>query len=110
MVDPRSRDVECGVNTGSLQNENARTMRVAGAAHFVSDPTGKAQLEVAGRPTFQLNAVAAFIWQHLASNSSADAIIAQLVASFGASEEQARNDVTNFIEILRKHWLVYDEE
>ena len=85
-------------------------MRVSGVARFVSGPTGKAQLEVAGRPMFQLNAVAAFIWQQLASNSSPDMIIAQLVASFGASEEQARNDVTNFIEILKKHWLVCDEE
>jgi len=85
-------------------------MKVSGAARFVSGPTGKAQLEVAGRPMFELNAVAAFIWQQMASNSSPDMIVAQLVASFGASEEQARNDVTNFLEILKKHWLVYDEE
>ena len=85
-------------------------MRVSGAARFVSGPTGKAQLEVAGRPMFQLNTVAAFIWQQLASNSSPDMIVAQLGASFGASEEQARNDVTNFIDTLKKHWLVCDEE
>jgi hypothetical protein len=85
-------------------------MRVSVAARFVSGPTGKAQLEVAGRPMFELNAVAAFIWQQLASNSSADMIVTQLVASFGASQEQARHDVTNFIEILKKQWLVFDEE
>ena len=85
-------------------------MRVSGAARFVSGPTGKAQLEVAGRPMFELNVVAAFIWQQLAGKSSADMIVAQVVASFGASQEQARRDVTNFIEILKKHWLVYDEE
>ena len=85
-------------------------MKVSGAARFVSDPTGKAHLEVAGRPMFQLNAVAAFIWQQLAGNSSVDIIVAQLVESFDASEEQARNDVTNFIDVLKKHWLVYDEE
>ena len=85
-------------------------MRVSRAARFVSGPTGKAQLEVAGHPMFQLNAVAAFIWQQLASNSSPDLIVAQLVGSFGASEEQARDDVTNFIETLKKHWLVCDEE
>jgi hypothetical protein len=85
-------------------------MRVSGAARFVFGPTGKAQLEVAGRPMFELNAVAAFIWQQLAGNSSANTIVAQLVASFGVSEEQARHDVTNFIETLKKHWLVYDQE
>ena len=67
-------------------------------------------MEVAGRPMFELNAVAAFIWQQVAGNSSADMIVAQLVASFGVSQEQARNDVTNFIGVLRKNWLVYDEE
>jgi hypothetical protein len=85
-------------------------MRVSGTAQFVSSPTGKAQLKVAGRPMFELNAVAAFIWQQLACKSSADMIVAQLVASFGASQEQARHDVTNFIETLKKHWLVFDEE
>jgi hypothetical protein len=85
-------------------------MRVSGAACFVSGPTGKARLQVAGRPMFELNSVAALIWRELASDSSPEMIVAKLVASFGASEEQAKNDVTNFIEILKKHWLVYDKE
>jgi len=59
---------------------------------------------------FELNPVAAFIWQQLASNVSVEMIVVQLVASFGASQEQAKRDVTNFIEILKKHWLVYDYE
>jgi len=59
---------------------------------------------------FELNPVAAFIWQQLASDLSADMIVGQLVALFGASQEQAKRDVTNFIEILKKHWLVYDDE
>ncbi|MGA7630731.1 MAG: PqqD family protein, partial [Terriglobales bacterium] len=59
---------------------------------------------------FELNSVAAFIWQQLANNSSADMIVAQLVASFGVSHEQSIHDVTNFIETLKRHWLVYDEE
>jgi predicted FMN-binding regulatory protein PaiB len=59
---------------------------------------------------FELNPVAAFIWQQLASNLSAEVIIVQLVALFGASQEQAKRDVTNFIEVLKKHCLVYDDE
>jgi hypothetical protein len=59
---------------------------------------------------FELNPVAAFIWQQLANNLSADMIVVQLVALFGASQEETKRDVTNFIEILKKHWLVYDDE
>jgi hypothetical protein len=85
-------------------------MKVSSVARLVSGSAGKAQLEVAGRPMFELNPVAAFIWQQLASNLSAGMIVVQLVALFGASQEQAKRDVTNFIEILKKHWLVYDDE
>ena len=85
-------------------------MKVSGAARLVSSSAGKAQLEVAGRPMFELNPVAAFIWQQLASNLPADMIVGQLVALFDVSQEQAKRDVTNFIEILQKHWLVYDDE
>lgn len=85
-------------------------MKVSGGARLVSSSAGKAQLEVAGRPMFELNPVAVFIWQQLASNLSADMIVVQLVALFGASQEQAGRDVTNFIALLKKHWLVYDNE
>jgi hypothetical protein len=85
-------------------------MKVSGVARLVSGSAGKAQLEVAGRPMFELNPVAVFIWQQLASKLSVDTIVGQLVALFGASQEQAKLDVTNFIEILQKHWLVYDDE
>jgi hypothetical protein len=81
-------------------------MRVSAAARFVLGTDGKGHLEVAGRPMFELNAVAAFIWQQLASNSSTEMIVAKLVASLGASEERARADVATFIEVLKKHWLV----
>jgi hypothetical protein len=85
-------------------------MKVSGVARLVSSSTGKAQLEVAGRSKFDLNPVAAFIWQQLASNLPVDAIADQLVTLFGASQEQASRDVANFIEALKKHWLVFDDE
>ena len=85
-------------------------IKVSGVARLVSGSAGKARLEVAGLPMFELNPVAAFIWQQLASNFSADMIVGQLVALFGASQEQAKRDVTNFIEILKRHWLVRDDE
>jgi len=59
---------------------------------------------------FELNTVGAVIWQQLASNVPADMIVGYLVELFGASHEQANRDVTNFVEVLKKHWLVYDDE
>jgi hypothetical protein len=85
-------------------------MKVSPVARLVSDLFGKPQLEVAGRLMFELNPVAAFIWRQLASNSSTDVIIVQLVELFGASQEQATRDVANFIELLKKHWLANDDE
>lgn len=84
-------------------------MKVSGVAHLIMGSAGKARLEVAGRPMFELNPVAAFIWQQLTNDLSLDMIIVQLVAMFGASPEQAKHDVTSFIELLKKHWLVYDD-
>jgi hypothetical protein len=85
-------------------------MKISGAARLVLSSAGTAQLEVAGRPMFELNSIAAVIWQQLANNVPADMIVGHLVALFGASHEQANRDVTNFIEVLQKHWLVYDDE
>jgi coenzyme PQQ synthesis protein D (PqqD) len=85
-------------------------MKVSPVARLVSDLSGKPQLEVAGRLMFELNPVAAFIWRQLASNLSADMIVVQLTELFGASQDQAKRDVAKFIETLKKHWLVCDDE
>ena len=85
-------------------------MKISPVARLVSDLSGKPQLEVAGRLMFELNPIAAFIWRQLASDSSTDVIIVQLVELFGASQKQAQRDVANLIEMLKKHWLVYDDE
>jgi hypothetical protein len=85
-------------------------MKVSGVARLISSSTGKAQLEVAGRSMFELNPVAAIIWQQLASHMPPEAIVDRLVTLFGTSQEQASRDVANFIEVLKKHWLVFDDE
>ncbi len=84
-------------------------MQVSGVALLVSNSEGKAILEVAGRPLFELNPVGAIIWEKLATGLPPREIIAQFVTRFGISEEQAAADVTNFIELLRQHFLVYDD-
>jgi hypothetical protein len=85
-------------------------MKVSGMARLVTGSAGKARLEVGGRPIFELNPVAAFIWQQLTNDLAVDMIVVQLVAMFSASQKQAKGDITNLIEILKKHWLIYDDE
>lgn len=85
-------------------------MKISGVVRLVSSSTGKAELEVAGRSMFELNPVAAFIWQQLANQMAAEEIVNRLVTLFGASHEQASRDVENFIQVLKKHWLVFNDE
>ncbi len=58
---------------------------------------------------FELNPVAVIIWEKLAAGLATQEIIRQLVARFEIPEEQAADDVTNFIEILKQHMLVNEE-
>ncbi len=84
-------------------------MQVSGVARLVPKADGKAILEVAGRPRFELNPAAVIIWEGLAIGVSTQEIIAQIVARFNVPEKQAACDVSNCIELLKQHLLVYDE-
>src|SRR5712664_3223013 len=84
-------------------------MKVSGVALLVSQPGGKATLEVAGRPMFELNPVAALIWESLAVGLPTQEIVGQLAGRFNISEERAASDVTNFIKLLTKHLLLVDD-
>ncbi len=84
-------------------------MKVSGVAFLVSQPGGKATLEVAGRPMFELNPVAAFIWENLAVDLPTHEIIAQLAGRYSIPEERAASDVTRFIELLTHHLLLVDD-
>jgi len=84
-------------------------MKVSGVALLVSQPGGKATLEVAGRPMFELNPVAVLIWENLAVGLPTQEIISQLAERFNIPEEQAASDVTNFIKLLTQHLLLVDD-
>jgi len=84
-------------------------MRVSEVALLVSQSGGKAVLEVAGRPMFELNCVAALIWENLAVGSSTQEIISHLVTQFNIPEERAASDVTKFIKLLSQHLLLVDD-
>jgi hypothetical protein len=81
-------------------------MKVSGVAVLVSQLGGKATLEVAGRPLFELNPVAALIWENLAAGIPPQEIIGQLAGRFNISEERAASDVTKFIKLLAQHLLL----
>jgi len=70
---------------------------------------GKAILEVAGQPVFELNRVAASIWAKLVAGLSIQHIKGQIVTEFGAPEEGVATDVAKFIEVLKDRLLIYDD-
>ena len=84
-------------------------MQPSGIALLVLQLDGKAILEVAGRPMFALNPVAATIWENLAAGLTTHEITGQVVARFNVPKERAADDVENFIELLKQHFLVVDD-
>jgi len=84
-------------------------MQVSGVARVATTPDGKMIMEVAGRPTFQLNPVALSIWKKLAAGHSLREISSQVAAEFGAPEEVTAKDVQRFVKQLKDHLLVYDD-
>jgi len=57
---------------------------------------------------FELNPVAALIWENLSVGLPTKEIIGQLAERFNIPEERAANDVTNFIKLLTQHLLLVD--
>jgi len=84
-------------------------LQISGVARVGTTLDGKTILEVAGRPTFELNSVAATIWAKLVAGSSPEEIKSQLIAEYGAPEELVARDVAKFIKKLKDHLLVYDD-
>lgn len=84
-------------------------MQVSGVARITTSSHGKAIMEVAGRPAFELNPVALSIWAKLVAGHSLQEIGAQVAAEFGAPEEVTKTDVQRFVKQLKDHLLVYDD-
>jgi hypothetical protein len=84
-------------------------MQISGIALLVLQSDGKGILEVAGRPMFALNPVAATIWENLAAGLTIHEITGQVVARFHVPQQRAADDVENFIELLKQQFLVVDD-
>lgn len=85
-------------------------MKVSEAVRLIPQSDGKATLEVAGRPMFELNSVGAMIWKDLQAGFSTREIIGQIVGRFNVPEQRAANDVTEFVELLTQNLLVFNDE
>lgn len=84
-------------------------MQVSGVARVSATPDGKAVMEVAGRPTFEMNKVATSIWGKLVAGHSPQEISSQIAKEFGVPEELTAKDVARFIDQLKRHLLIYDD-
>ena len=62
----------------------------SGVARIGVTADGKTILEVAGRPAFELNGVAATIWAKLVAGFSPEKIKSQLIAEYGAPNNLSR--------------------
>ena len=85
-------------------------MQVAEVAELTGLADGRAILEVAGRPVFELNRVAASIWNKLTARLSIQEIIGQIAVEFDVPEERVAKDIERFIETLKDRLLIYDDD
>jgi len=84
-------------------------LQVSSVARVAKTSDGKAVMEVAGRPAFELNPVALSIWTKLTAGHSLREISSQIAAEFGAPEGVTARDVQRFVKQLKDHLLVYDD-
>lgn len=84
-------------------------MQIAEVARLAETADGKPVLEVAGQPVFELNRVAASIWNKLAAQLSIEEITGQIAFEFGASEDRVAQDVRKFIADLKERMLIYED-
>lgn len=84
-------------------------MQVSTIARAVPSTDGKALLEVAGRPLFQLNSMSAAIWTKLTEGFSTEQIISHLTGQFKVPVERLTNDVNTFVETLKRNDLVKED-
>ena len=84
-------------------------MKASTVVCAVPASNGKTRLEVAGRPSFEMNHVAAAIWAKLAEGLSTQEIIDHIVREFRVPEERISREVVDFIEVLKENLLISDE-
>ena len=83
-------------------------MQISTTVRAVKTIDGKAMLQVAGKPFFELSSIAAIVWTELEQGASPQQIIGRLKERFGAPEERVAKDVNGFIALLKENQLIRD--
>jgi hypothetical protein len=89
-----------------VRSETVVTREVAGETIVVPVRGGVGDMD----GLFTFNGVAADIWRILAASRTADEVAAWVRERYEVSEEQARTDVSGFVEELRSLGLVCEAE
>jgi len=78
------------------------------AGHHVVFPLGSRTVEFTGVIT--LNASGAFLWESLAADITEDELLKLFMAEYAVDEDTARNDLQEFLGIVRENNLLDEEE
>lgn len=70
------------------------------AGNYVVVPVGKAAVDFNGIIT--LNATGAFLWEQLTSDTTLEALLSKMIATYDVSMEQATSDLKEFINTLKQ--------
>jgi hypothetical protein len=92
-----------------VNDDRGARMKVSTVVRAVPASNGKTRLEVAGSPSFEMNPVAATIWEKLAEGLPTQEIIDYIAREFRVPEERISRDVVDFIEILKENLLISDD-
>lgn len=76
------------------------------AGSFVIVPIGENLVDFSAMIT--TNETGAFLWEHLKDDTSADALVEELLKEYDVDEDTARADVAEFLQILIDHTVLVE--
>ena len=76
------------------------------AGEYVIVPTGKTALIFNGMLT--ANAMGIFLWEHLKEDVTEEELVASVVSEYDIDEKTARNDIQEFLEVLRQSKILIE--
>ena len=74
------------------------------AGEYILIPTGTTTQEFNGLIT--INDVAAFVWKNIEKVNSVDELISMVLDEYDVDEDVARNDIEEFIQQLKKAYMI----
>lgn len=74
------------------------------AGEYIIVPVGQAALEFNGMIT--LNETGAFLWKQLLNDVTKEQLLEAMRKEYDVSEEEAGNDIEEFLQILRAHQVL----